>query len=234
VVDEPKTIYDSRVVVGKPYHRTPVFSGDMTYLVINPYWHVPPSIARSEILPAVQKDPGYLAAKNFTVLSSWSANAAPLDPNKIDWKSISKGNLSYKFRQGSGDGNALGRIKFMFPNQFNVYLHDTPAKSLFDRAVRSFSHGCIRVADPPGLAEVVLNGQSGWTLDKIKAAIASEERQTVNLDKPLPVHITYLTAWVNKDGSVHFRDDIYGRDERLLAALERSHVTGQLDEAVAQ
>ena len=228
VVDGPKTIYDSRVVVGKPYHRTPVFSGDMTYVVINPYWHVPPSIARNEILPAVQKDPSYLTRKNFTVLSSWSANATALDPGSIDWKSVSKNGLKYKFRQGSGDGNALGRIKFMFPNQFNVYLHDTPAKSLFSRAVRSFSHGCIRVENPPALAEVVFKGLDGWSLDKINAAIASEKRQTVNLKQSLPVHLTYLTAWVNKDGSVHFRDDIYGRDERLMKALERSHVTGKL------
>ena len=228
VVDGPKTIYDSRVVVGKPYHRTPVFTGEMTYVVINPFWHVPPSIARNEILPAVQKNPGYLAQKNFTVFSSWGANAAVLDPSKINWNGISKRNLTYKFRQGSGDGNALGRIKFMFPNQFNVYLHDTPAKSLFARAVRSFSHGCIRVEDPPGLAEVVLKGQDGWTLEKIKGAIDSEKRQTVNLDRSMPVHLTYLTAWVNKDGSVHFRDDIYDRDKRLRAALERSHVTGTL------
>ena len=228
VVDGPKTIYDSRVVVGKPYHRTPVFSKDMTYVVINPFWHVPPSIARNEILPAVQKNPNYLREKNFTVFSSWSGNASTLDPSKINWNSISKSSLKYKFRQGSGDGNALGRIKFMFPNQFNVYLHDTPAKSLFARAVRSFSHGCIRVEDPPGLAEVVLKTENGWSLDKIKGAIASNDRQTVNLSRPLPVHITYLTAWVNKDGSVHFRNDIYDRDKRLRTALERSHVTGRL------
>ncbi|MCG8359042.1 MAG: L,D-transpeptidase family protein [Kiloniellales bacterium] len=228
LVDGLKTVFDTRVVVGKPYHRTPVFSGEMTYLVINPYWHVPPSIARNEILPAVQKDVGYLAQKNFTVLSDWSGSASKLDPLGIDWGGISKASLSYKFRQDPGDGNALGRIKFMFPNQFNVYLHDTPARSLFSRTVRSFSHGCIRVQDPPGLAAVVLDGSDGWSQEKILSAIDSKQRKIVRLEAALPVHLTYLTAWVNKDGSVHFRDDIYGRDERLQKALARANVTGDL------
>ena len=230
VVDGPKTIYDSRVVVGKPYHRTPVFSGDMTYIVINPYWHVPPSIARNEILPAVIKDPGYLAKKNFTVLSSWGADASVLDPNSIDWPSLKGKRVAYKFRQDPGDGNALGRIKFMFPNQFNVYLHDTPSKSLFARTVRSFSHGCIRVQNPANLAEVVLAGMEGWSLASIKASIGSKKRKIVRLDEPLPVHLTYLTAWVNKDSSVHFRDDIYSRDKRLREALVRSNVSGRVGE----
>ncbi len=230
VVDGPKTIYDSRVVVGKPYHRTPVFSGDMTYIVINPYWHVPPSIARNEILPAVIKDPGYLSKKSFTVLSSWGADAAVLDPGSIDWPSLKGKRIAYKFRQDPGDGNALGRIKFMFPNQFNVYLHDTPSKSLFARTVRSFSHGCIRVQNPANLAEVVLAGMEGWSLASIKAAIGNNKRRIVRLDEPLPVHLTYLTAWVNKDSSVHFRDDIYDRDKRLREALVRSNVSGRVGE----
>ena len=230
VVDGPKTIYDSRVVVGKPYHRTPVFSGDMTYIVINPYWHVPPSIARNEILPAVIKDPGYFAKKNFKVLSSWGADAAELDPSSIDWPSLKGKRIAYKFRQDPGDGNALGRIKFMFPNQFNVYLHDTPSKSLFARTVRSFSHGCIRVQNPADLGAVVLQGMEGWSLESIKAAIGTNKRQIVRLESPLPVHLTYLTAWVNKDSSVHFRGDIYSRDKRLREALERSNVSGRVGE----
>ncbi len=228
LVDGPKTVFDTRVVVGLPYHRTPVFSGEMSYLVINPYWHVPPSIARNEILPKIKKDVNYLADKNFRVLSDWSANASILDPAKIDWQSVTKQNLRYKFRQDAGDSNALGRIKFMFPNEHDVYLHDTPARALFQKPVRSFSHGCIRVQDPSGLAEFVLNGADGWDKEKVLAAIDTEQRQIVRLKQRLPVHITYLTAWVNKDGSVHFRDDIYGRDERLLQALERSNVTGEL------
>jgi murein L,D-transpeptidase YcbB/YkuD len=206
-------------VVGAPYHRTPVFSGDMTYIEINPYWNVPPSIARKELLPKIKENPGYLAANNFELLSDWSESASVLDPYTIDWSAVHAESFAYKLRQGPGPGNALGRIKFMFPNRFNVYLHDTPARSLFAKDQRSFSHGCIRVEHPEQLGAFVLAGQPGWSLEQIDAAIATGKRMIVPLDTPLPVHITYLTAWVNKDGSVHFRRDVYGRDAILAAAL---------------
>ena len=220
LVDEPKTLLDMRVVVGKTYHKTPVFSKEMTYLVINPFWNVPPSIARAEILPQIKKDPGYLARKNFTLFAGWGEGAAVVDPTSVDWSTITRRNFPYRIRQGSGDGNALGRIKFMLPNKFNIYLHDTPSKSGFTLAVRSFSHGCVRVHDPVKLATFVLNGKRGWDREKIEKAIASGERRVVTLGQlSLPVHISYLTAWVNKDGSVHFRDDIYKRDVVLAKAL---------------
>jgi murein L,D-transpeptidase YcbB/YkuD len=219
VVDEPKTVFDTRVVVGAPYHRTPVFSGDMTYVEINPYWNVPPSIARNELLPKIKADPGYLAANNFELLSDWSESASVLDPRRIDWSRVRPETFAYKVRQGPGPGNALGHIKFMFPNQFNVYLHDTPARSLFSRDERDFSHGCIRVQDPEQFGAFVLAKQPGWSLAQIEAAIATGKRMIVPLDTPLPVHLAYLTAWVNKDGSVHFRRDVYGRDAILAAAL---------------
>ncbi len=219
VVDGPKTVFDTRVVVGAPYHRTPVFSGEMTYLEINPYWNVPPSIARNELLPKIRQDPGYLAANNFELLSDWSDSAKVLDAHTIDWSTVTPERFAYKLRQGPGPGNALGHIKFMFPNRFNVYLHDTPARGLFAKDQRSFSHGCIRVANPEQLGAFVLDRQDGWSLAEIEAAIATGQRMVVPLQEPLPVHITYLTAWVNKDGSVNFRRDVYGRDEILAAAL---------------
>jgi len=221
VVDGPKTILDARVVVGKPYSRTPVFTEMMRYVVLNPYWTVPPSIARDEILPKLRQDPGYLAQQNIKLFADWDASAREVDPSKIDWSTVSARQFGYKLRQEPGEGNALGKLKFMFPNRFNVYLHDTPQKQLFERTVRSFSHGCIRVENPVRLAAVLLRGQPGWTEEEIKAAIATGQRRVVNLQTPIPVHITYLTAWVNKDQSVHFRDDIYGRDERLSRALAR-------------
>ena len=207
------------MVVGAPYHRTPVFSGEMTYIEINPYWNVPPSIARKELLPKIKADPGYLAANDFELLSDWSDSARVLDPHSIDWSAVTPERFTYKLRQGPGAGNALGHIKFMFPNQFNIYLHDTPARGLFARDVRDFSHGCIRVQDPEAFGSFVLDRQPGWSLDAINAAIATGKRQIVTLDAPLPVHIAYLTAWVNKDGTVHFRRDVYGRDAILAAAL---------------
>jgi murein L,D-transpeptidase YcbB/YkuD len=219
VVDGPRTVFDTRVVVGAPYHRTPVFSGEMTYIEINPYWNVPPSIARKELLPKIKEDPGYLAANNFELLSDWSDSARALDPHSIDWSAVTPERFTYKLRQGPGPGNALGHIKFMFPNQFNIYLHDTPARGLFAREVRDFSHGCIRVENPETFGTFVLDRQPGWSLETINAAIAAGKRQIVSLDQPLPVHITYLTAWVNKDGSVNFRRDVYGRDAILAAHL---------------
>jgi murein L,D-transpeptidase YcbB/YkuD len=219
VVHAPKTVFDTRVVVGAPYHRTPAFSAEMTYLEFNPYWNVPPSIARNELLPEIKRDPGYLAANGFELLTDWNDGAAAIDPWSVDWSQITPEDFTWRLRQIPGEGNALGRIKFMFPNPFNVYLHDTPARHLFEQAERSFSHGCIRVEQPESFGDVVLAGQDGWSPERIKAAIASGERMIVALQKPLPVHVEYLTAWVNKDGTVHFRNDVYGRDARLAEAL---------------
>jgi murein L,D-transpeptidase YcbB/YkuD len=219
LVHEPKTLLDMRVVIGKTYHKTPIFSKDMTYLEINPFWNVPPSIAGGEILPKLKKNPNYLNERNFTLLSDWSASAKPVDPLSIDWSQVSRKTFRWKLRQGPGDNNALGRIKFMLPNHFNIYLHDTPSKSKFTKAVRSFSHGCIRVHEPVRLADMVLTPQGGWDEARIRHTIASDERRIVKLQKPLPVHISYLTAWVNKDNSVHFRGDIYQRDTQLADTL---------------
>jgi murein L,D-transpeptidase YcbB/YkuD len=219
LVDEPRTLLDMPVVVGKPYHRTPIFSHTMTYVEINPYWNVPPSIARDELLPKIKQDAGYLAKHNYVLFSDWSSGATVVDPQSVDWSQVSKASFPYKIRQDSGDGNALGRVKFMFPNHFNIYLHDTPSKGLFSRPERTFSHGCIRVQNPPLLAEYVLAASTDWDRARIEAAIASGERTIVTLKEPLPVHISYLTSWVNKDGSVHFRNDVYARDAALAKAL---------------
>jgi murein L,D-transpeptidase YcbB/YkuD len=216
---EEDTIFDSRVVVGTPYFRTPVFSDEITYIEINPYWTVPPSIARNELLPKIKKDPGYLAKNEYVLFDGWGESAKTLDPQNVDWTQVRADNFGYKIRQEPGDRNALGRIKFMFPNQFNVYLHDTPSKSLFGRASRAFSHGCVRVHEPITFAEFVLNGQEGWDEAKVREVIDSGKRTVVPLQTPLPVHLTYLTAWVNKDGIVHFREDIYGRDALLAKVL---------------
>ncbi len=219
VVDGSQTVLDMRVVIGKRYNKTPVFSGNMTYLEINPYWHVPPNIARKELLPKILKNASFLQDNKFEVFSDWSSDASVIDPVTIDWAAYAGAKFPYKLRQNPGDGNALGRIKFMFPNRYNVYLHDTPSKSLFNRQRRDFSYGCIRVERPVEMAEFVLAKTPGWTLEKIKATIDSGERTVVPLAKPIPVHISYLTSWVTNDGTVHFRKDIYDRDHALAEAL---------------
>jgi murein L,D-transpeptidase YcbB/YkuD len=219
VVDGGRTIHDARLVVGKPYSRTPVFSDSIKYVVINPDWTVPASIARSEYLPRLRAAPGSLAAQGFEIL----AGGQPIDPRSVDWSKVTASDFPYTLRQQPGPNNALGAIKFMFPNPFNVYLHDTPATSLFERSQRTFSHGCMRVENPLDLGAIVL-GPQGWTRERIDQVVKSGKKTVVTLEHPLPIHITYLTAWVNKDGSVHFRNDVYGRDQRLREALDRSRL----------
>ncbi|HFC04893.1 MAG TPA: peptidoglycan-binding protein, partial [Rhizobiales bacterium] len=207
-----KTIFTARVVVGKPYYDTPIFDDEMEYLVINPYWNVPSSIANKEYLPKLRRDPGYLKRQNIRIISA----SGEINPYSVNWNTVSR--IPYRLRQDTGKRNALGRIKFMFPNQFNVYIHDTPAKSLFNRDTRYFSHGCVRVQNPVKLAGILLKPQ-GWTISRIQKQIASGKRRIVSLKKKIPVHVTYLTAWVNKDGQINFRKDIYKRDQKLINAL---------------
>ncbi|WP_346912630.1 L,D-transpeptidase family protein [uncultured Roseibium sp.] len=217
VVKDEKTWLATKVVVGKPYHATPVFSDNMTYVEINPYWNVPYSIATKEYLPKLRKNPSVLSSQNIRLFEG----GTEVSPSQIAWSSYSPANFPFKLRQDPGNKNALGRIKFMFPNKFNIYIHDTPAKALFNRAQRSFSHGCIRVSEPFTLGDTLLADQ-GYDKARLEAIRDSGERTIVKLKQPIPVHITYLTAWMNKDGSTHFRKDIYDRDAILLKALARA------------
>jgi len=205
------------VVVGKPYHRTPVFSDRIRFLEFNPYWNVPPDIAIKEELPALRSNAASRAAQGFEAVRGDQV----VDVRSVDWAGVGAGRFPYQLRQRPGTNNALGRVKFMFPNPHNVYLHDSPAHSLFGRSVRAFSHGCIRLSRPLELAEQVLRvgGVKGWTKERFDDCVASTKTTGVNLREPLPVHITYLTAWVD-DGVANFRQDIYGHDAKLLAALE--------------
>ncbi len=213
-VKNGKTVHAAVTQVGKPYHRTPVFTDHMEYLDFNPYWNVPHSIATKEYLPKLRRNPYALQSQNIRVLR----NGSVVDPGRIPWSSYSGSNFPVRLRQDPGPRNALGRVKFMFPNKFNIYMHDTPSKSNFERASRYFSHGCIRLEDPLKMAEVILELE-GLSRADIDSIVSSGQRKVVKLEVPLPVHIVYLTAWVNKDGSVHYRRDIYGRDEILARAL---------------
>ncbi len=219
LVDSGEVAFETPVVIGSLYNKTPVFSADMTYLVINPFWNVPPSIATTELLTKARADSEYFRENGFDIFENWNADAQVLDSTSIDWSEVDAQNFSYKVRQRPGPTNALGQLKFMLPNDYNIYLHDTPDRAHFDLNERSFSHGCVRVADPEALANAILEGQSDWTLDEIVDAVGSGERTQVNLDQSLPVQITYLTAWVDDDNRVHFRNDVYDRDQILADAL---------------
>jgi len=224
MVDEGQVRGTMRVVVGRNYRKTPVFSGSMTYLEFNPFWNVPRKLAIEDILPRVQKEPSYIADQGFRIFSGWSDDAVELSPAEVDWASLSKNHFPIRLQQAPGPKNALGRIKFMFPNQHAVYLHDTPSKRLFESVSRGFSSGCIRVEDPATLAEFVLEGTEGWDRTTIEGHLADGERRVVRLQRPIPVHLLYWTAWSDANGTVFFREDIYDRDEPLMRALREKPV----------
>jgi L,D-transpeptidase YcbB len=209
------------VVVGKAVrHQTPVFAKDMQYIVFRPYWNVPTSILRSEIVPAIVKNRNYIAAKNFEVVtySGTVVASGPINDEVLAQLRAAK----LMVRQKPGPDNALGLVKFMFPNEHSVYLHSTPAQSLFSQSRRDFSHGCIRVQRPTELATYLLRNQPPWTLEKVQVAMQTgPNNQQVNLKAPIPVLILYITAVVEEDGSVHFFNDIYGHDKSLNALLAK-------------
>ncbi len=217
VVEDDRPVLSMPVVVGTAYRKTPVFSGRLSYLELSPYWYVPPTILREDLLPKVKADPGLLAARHFEIVG-WDG-ATTIDPATIDWQQIDAENFPGMLRQRPGPWNPLGRIKFMFPNPYAVYLHDTADPGLFGREVRSFSSGCIRIQQPFALARYLLaHNPAGAELD-LGAAALSAIPLRVDLADPLPVHILYWTAWVDGDGRVNFRDDIYRRDLDLELAL---------------
>lgn len=203
------------VIVGKSNSPTPMFSKNITDVVLNPSWSVPPKIALNEMLPKVRKDPEYLTRAGYKVVE-YSSNQA-VDPLSIDWDSVGHGNFAFSFRQQPGDDNALGKVKFNIPDSDNIYLHDTSQRALFVKAERSLSHGCVRLGDPKALTQFIL-GNEGWSEAKIDAAYEGDASRTVRIT-PIPVHLVYWTSWVTEDGSVHFGRDIYGKDKQLLAAM---------------
>ena len=191
--------FDIDVVVGKEGHNTMMFNGDLNQIVFSPYWNVPPSIVTKEILPAMDKNPNYLAKEDMEITGN--EDGVPV------------------IRQRPGGKNALGKVKFLFPNSFNIYFHDTPAKSLFEKDKRAYSHGCIRVREPEKLANYVLRNQPEWTPEKINEAMNAGEEKYVKVKNPIPVVITYYTAWVDDNGRLNFREDIYGHDASLAQKM---------------
>lgn len=216
LVKNGKTIHAEVIQVGQPFHRTPVFSDEMERVELNPYWNVPVSIAVNEYLPKLKANPGYLNKIGLQVLRA----GAPVSPFSVPWASYGRGRFPVRLRQTPGPKNALGRVKFMFPNKYNIYMHDTPAKHRFNSASRFFSHGCLRLRDPLKMAEFILGAQ-GYDRKRIDKIIATKKHTVINLKEKIPVHVVYLTAWVNKDGSVNFRKDVYGRDKILIKALTK-------------
>ncbi|MEN8763407.1 MAG: L,D-transpeptidase family protein [Thiogranum sp.] len=216
-VRDGKVIWESRAQVGKPYRKTPVFRSEITYLDINPTWTVPPTILYKDIIPKIQKDPDYLNKKDMRVLQH---NGKAVDASTIDWSKYSSRGFPYMIRQNPGPKNALGRIKFMFPNKHSVYLHDTPSKSLFGKTQRAFSSGCIRVENPYDFAELLLQSDR-WNKARILEVVDSQKTTSVTLPSPVTVIMLYWTVNADADGQVIFKKDIYNRDGVILAGLKR-------------
>jgi murein L,D-transpeptidase YcbB/YkuD len=210
-------VWQARVQVGKPYRRTPIFRSEISYVVLNPTWTVPPGIIEHDILPAAQRDPATISRKGLRVLD---AQGRELDPASIDWSRYRSGHIPYTLRQDPGPTNALGRVKLMFPNPYQVYLHDTPSQNLFERAERAFSSGCVRVEHALQLTELVLDDPQQWNAASIASAIERGELRNVTLNKNVPVLLAYWTAWVDPQGRMNFRRDLYGQDAQWAQALE--------------
>lgn len=210
VFEKNKKIWDTKVVVGKEITRTSIFKGNISQIILNPYWNVPNSIIRNEILPILKRNPSYLKKNNMEVL----ANNNIINPLSINWHNYKK-NIPFAIRQKPGEDNALGKIKFVFPNNFSIYLHDTPSKNLFNESKRAFSHGCIRIQEPKKLALYLLRGNENWNEEKVDTILKKNKTFGISLKPNIPIYIVYFTAWVDSKGDINFRNDLYNLDSQL-------------------
>lgn len=217
-INKKDTLLHSNAIVGKTYRKTPVFNGAMSYLVFSPTWTVPPTILKNDVIPAVKKNQNYLQSKNMRILD-FSGNE--ISPSSIKWSQVNGGNFKYMVRQDPGPSNALGRVKFMFPNKHNVYIHDTPSRSQFSKEDRALSSGCIRIEHPVDLAKLLLSDQEKWTDELIKEALADNKERSVSLTRKIPVIILYLTLWTDSRKKEQVRKDIYDRDNELYKLMQK-------------
>jgi len=222
VAEKGFVVLKMRTIVGMEDNPTPSFADRLNQIEINPFWNIPQSIVEKEIVPKVKRDPSYLTRQGIRIYRDWRPNALEISPATIDWKEVTPKKFPYRLVQDPGPMNPLGRIKFLFPNKFNVYMHDTPKRHLFDRQGRTFSHGCIRLEKPIDLAEYLLKNEPGWSKKQILKQIGTGQHQVITLRHPIPVHIVYLTVWTGPDGLTYFRDDLYEYDHLLHTAMHKN------------
>lgn len=223
IFNDGKEELKMRVIVGEQMNETPIFSDTMEFLVFSPTWTVPKSISTEEMLPKIKEDEDFFEDRNLLLYEDWSSKAEEIDPKDINWKKVDKEDFNFKIVEKPGEGNALGSVKFMFPNSEAIYLHDTPTGHLFEERERGFSHGCIRVEKPKELAAYLLqeNDDEKWDFEKITEFMELDTPATVSLKKRLPVHIVYHSAWVDEDKHIHFRKDIYNHDLTQEQAIQK-------------
>lgn len=228
VYERHQAVMTMRVIIGKDYRQTPVFTSWLDSLVVNPYWYVPPTVLKKDLLPRLKRDPGHLHKMGMKLFSSLEGRGTEVDPASVDWQQIDFARFPYVIRQDPGPDNALGAYKFHMPNTYGIYFHDTPHQSLFQRRVRTFSSGCIRLEDPLGLAEYLLKGDARGQRQRLEAIQATGKTRYYKLDRQVPVYLVYWTAWVDQNGTLHFRNDIYDRDTRLLEAVREDEQSERL------
>jgi murein L,D-transpeptidase YcbB/YkuD len=209
VVDGDATVLEMPVIVGRPDRPTPLLEGVISSVVVNPSWTVPPDLAHLDLLPKIRRDSRYLASRNIDVYESWTPGARRLDPQQVDWNDIGRGIETLALRQRSGPGNALGHFLIGIADEYDVFLHDTPSRELFQQEIRAFSSGCIRVANARGLVEEILRSDPTWSPERLTTAVASGDTVALEVRDPMPIRVVYETAWVDGDGVVNFRDDVY-------------------------
>jgi murein L,D-transpeptidase YcbB/YkuD len=222
VLEKDKVALEMPVVVGTKVRRTPIFSSRITSLIFNPTWTVPPKLAREDMLPKLRKDPNFLAGQGIQMFDSWDNDSNPVNAAEINWQDPAVDINRWRLRQEPGAHNALGQVKFNLPNRFDVYLHDTPHREKFERSVRTFSSGCVRLGNPLGLMEYLLGGMSEWSPERRQQALKDGVTRWVTISRPLPVYLLYQTAALDETGTVQFREDIYDRDLMVLRAIRRS------------
>ena len=221
LVEAGQVVLTMKIIAGKPQWRTPIFTSTLSQVVLNPFWNVPAGIAREEVLPALYNDPAYLEERGFMVVSGVGDQARVVAADSVDWSSAGSEDWSYTFMQVPGPENPLGRMKFLLPNEFNIYLHDTPNRELFSRETRDFSRGCIRLEKSLELAVELLQGNPGWSRTHLREVLQTGETKQVTLAVPIPVYFSYWTAWVDEEGWVGFRPDLYGGDAKIAAMLDK-------------
>ncbi|MFW1677803.1 L,D-transpeptidase family protein [Pontibacter sp. JAM-7] len=227
VIDGSDSKLEMKIIVGRKSRKTPIFSSEIDTMVVNPSWYVPKSIAFKDILPKQKTDPEYMTQHNLKVVTGWGKGIQEIPLEQVDWGNLYTSPQAPRLWEPPGETNTLGQVKFLTPNRYAVYLHDTSAKSLFNKTNRAFSSGCIRVEQPRLLADTLMQLANSWSADQLDTLFSTTDTQRIQLQQPVPLHITYWTAWVDANQQLQFRDDIYRRDQTDLIALQAEQITAQ-------
>ncbi len=219
--NDGRSISNMKIIAGRTKRKTPIFSDNLSYIELNPTWNVPRKIIREDFKPKLIKNPNALASKNIRIYESWKPDAAEINPSTVSWSNYRYKKIPYRFTQDAGDENSLGKVKLMFPNPYDIYIHGTPEKYLFSRETRAYSSGCIRVEKPELLAANIMNSYRGWSIKRINSALETNDNKVLTPKKKIPVYITYQTAKADKNNNLYIYQDIYDYDKQAISVLKK-------------